>query len=114
MILTPKKVIKKYTEKGYWREETLLDDFKQDVKRFPERIALVDPPNKESLMGLKPERITYKELSRAVDAVATSFVDMGIKKDDFIIMQMPNCWELAALYLAIAKAGAIASPLPVQ
>ena len=114
MILTPKKMIKKYTEKGYWREETLLDDFKQDVKRFPERIALVDPPNKESLMGLKPERITYKELSRAVDAVATSFVDMGIKKDDFIIMQMPNCWELAALYLAIAKAGAIASPLPVQ
>jgi len=99
---------------GYWREETLLDDFKQDVKRFPERIALVDPPNKESLMGLKPERITYKELSRAVDAVATSFVDMRIKKDDFIIMQMPNCWELAALYLAIAKAGAIASPLPVQ
>ena len=115
MILTPRETIKEYTEKGYWRETTLLDDFKQNVRRFPERTAVVDPPNKESLMGLKPERITYKELSRAADAVATSLVrKMGIKKDDFIVMQMPNCWELAMLYIAIARAGAIASPLPVQ
>ncbi len=39
---------------------------------------------------------------------------MGVKKDDIVMVQLPNCWELAMLYLAIARAGAIISPLPVQ
>ena len=114
MILETEEKIKEYTEKGYWREETLLDDFKQDVMRYPERVALIDPPNKEELVGLKPERITYNELDRIIDAVATAFLEMGIKKDDVIVEQMPNCWELAMLHLAIVRAGAIPSPLPVQ
>lgn len=74
----------------------------------------MDPPNKENLVGLKPERLTYKELDRAVDAVATAFLEMGVKKDDVIIMQIFNIWELAMLYLAIARAGATASPMPIQ
>ena len=114
MILEKPSIIKEYTDKGYWREETLLDDFHQNVIRFPEKIALVDPLNKEELIGLKPERITYHELSRAINSVATALVQKGIKKDDVIIMQIPNCWELAMLYLSIARAGAIPSPIPVQ
>ncbi len=115
MILEKEERIRENTEKGYWRrEETFLDDFKRNARWYPERVALVDPPNKESLVGLKPERLTYKELDRAVDAVATAFLEMGVKKDDVIIMQLPNTWELAMLYLAIARAGATASPMPIQ
>lgn len=114
MILESKERIEEYTLKGYWREETLLDDFKRNARWYPDRFALIDPPNKESLVGLKPERINYQELDRVVDAVATAFVEIGIEKDDVIIMQLPNTWELAMLYLAIARAGATPSPLPMQ
>jgi|GEM_PF-2292841 len=104
MILEKEERIRENTEKGYWRrKETFIDDFKRNVRWYPKRMALVDPPNKENLVGLKPERLTYKELDRAVDAVATAFLEMGVKKDDVIIMQIPNTWELAML-----------SPLPEQ
>ena len=81
---------------------------------MPDALCLVDPLNKEALVGLKPERLTYRELDRAVDATAEAFIAKGIKKDDIIMVQLPNCWELAMLYLAITRAGALISPLPMQ
>ena len=115
MILASQKQIQEYTQKGWWRkEETSLDTLRDIVAKYPERMALIDPPNKESLMGLKPERVTYKEFGRAVDAVATALIEMGIEKDDSIILQMPNCWEQAMLHFAIARAGAILSSCPMQ
>ncbi|MFA5183003.1 MAG: class I adenylate-forming enzyme family protein [Syntrophales bacterium] len=114
MILASKESIREWTEKGAWGTKTLIDYFKEHVRKMPDALCLVDPPNKEALVGLKPERLTYGELDRAVDATAEALITRGIKKDDIIIVQLPNCWELAMLYLAITRAGALISPLPVQ
>jgi len=114
MILASQEMIKEWTEKGAWEKKTLIDYFKEHVSKDPDKICLVDPPNKEELVGLKPERLTYKDLDKIVDATASSFIKMGIQKDDIIVVQLPNCWELAMLYLAITRAGALTSPMPVQ
>lgn len=114
MILASKESIREWTEKGAWGKKTLIDYFKEHVTKMPDALCLVDPPNKEALVGLKPERLTYRELDRAVDATAEALITRGIKKDDIIIVQLPNCWELAMLYLAITRAGALISPLPMQ
>lgn len=114
MILAAPERIEEYTQKGFWGYKTLLDYFKEHVKNMPTRVALVDPLNREELVGSAPERITYQQLDQAVDAVAFSFVEMGLVKDDIIILQLPNTWELAMLYLAIARAGGLASPVPMQ
>lgn len=114
MILDSQERIKEYTAKGYWGKKSLIDYFKEHVSEDPDRVCLVDPPDKEQLVGLPPERLTYRELDRAVDATAESFLRMGIRKDDIIIVQLPNCWELAMLYLAITRAGALISPVPMQ
>jgi len=114
MILASKESIREWTEKGAWGKKTLIDYFKEHVNKLPDALCLVDPPNKEALVGLKPERLTYRELDRAVDATAEALIAKGIKKDDIIIVQLPNCWELAMLYLAITRAGALISPLPIQ
>jgi acyl-CoA synthetase (AMP-forming)/AMP-acid ligase II len=66
------------------------------------------------LVDREPERLTYAELLDAVDAVAASLRKTGIGKDDFVIAQLPNTWELAMLYLAVARAGAVLSPMPIQ
>ena len=114
MILASKEQIKHYGDVGCWGTRTLLDDFRQNALANPGHTALVDPLNKEALMGLAPERVSYAELNRAVDGVASALLAEGIGKDDVVIVQLPNCWELAMLYLAVAKVGAISSPIPMQ
>ena len=114
MILATEGMIREWTEKGAWGKKTLIDYFKENVSRNPDAVSVVDPYDKEDLVGFKSERLTYRELDRAVDATAEGFLKIGIKKDDIIMVQLPNCWELAMLYLAITRAGGLISPLPMQ
>ena len=114
MILASQEMIKEWTEKGAWGKKTLIDYFKENVSKYPDEVCVVDPYDKEDLVGFKPERPTYREFDRAVDATAEGLLKMGIQKDDIIIVQIPNCWELAMLYLAITRAGGLISPMPMQ
>ncbi|MCK9263010.1 MAG: acyl--CoA ligase [Deltaproteobacteria bacterium] len=114
MILASQEMIRYWTGKGAWGEKTFIDYFKENAAQNPDRECLIDPLNKEALLGLAPERLTYRKLDRAIDATAEGLVARGIQKDDIIIVQLPNCWELAMLYLAIARAGGLISPVPVQ
>jgi len=114
MILVPDEQIKHYTELGYWGNKTLVDYFKEHVQKTPQKNAVIDPPNKEQLMGLAPKRLTYAEMDQAVDKLAMGLMSNGVKTDDVVMLQLPNISELAMLYLACARIGAIASPLPVQ
>lgn len=114
MILASREKIKEYTDKGWWGTKNLLDYFNENAARLPDTTALVDPLNKQDLTGLDPERITYSELEKKVDAAASRLVKKGLEKDDIVMVQLPNCWELAMLYLAITRAGGLISPVPLQ
>ncbi|MBZ4660384.1 MAG: 2,3-dihydroxybenzoate-AMP ligase, partial [Desulfacinum sp.] len=114
MILASPERIQEYTKKGCWGERTLIDDFKAHARKMPDVTAMVDPLNKEALLGAPPERVTYARFERAVDAAATALRAEGIGKDDIVLVQLPNCWELAALYLAVARTGGVLSPMPMQ
>lgn len=114
MILASDEMIRKWTELDAWGHKTLIDCFESHVRKEPDKICLVDPLNKEALVGNPPERLTYRELARATDATAKGLVERGIGKDNIVLVQLPNCWELAMLYLAICRAGALISPVPMQ
>ena len=114
MIFASSENVREWTEKRIWGTKTLIDYFKENVAKTPDMIGLADPLNKEALLGLKPEKLTFREIDRAVDATAEALIAKGIKKDDIIMVQLPNCWELAMLYLAITRAGALISPMPMQ
>ena len=114
MILASQEMIDHWSKKGAWGNKTFIDYFKENAAKNPDMECLIDPLNKEALLGLAPQRLTYRELDRAVDATAEGLVRRGIKKDDIIIVQLPNCWELAMLYLAITRAGGLISPVPMQ
>lgn len=107
-------LIAEYEEAGVWNDETLLDVFAETVERRPEQDAVVDPPNAVELVGREPERLTYRELGERVDAVATALNARGVGKDDVVVVQLPNTWELALLYLAVARTGGVISPMPVE
>lgn len=113
MIFASDSAIEKFTKMGVWGNKTLIDYFKGHAKADPERICIADPPNKDQLLGVPAERLTYRELDRTVDATAEALAASGIGKDDVVMVQLPNCWELAMIYLAISRTGALTSPVPV-
>lgn len=114
MILHSQGLIEAYTRQGYWGWETLLDHFISNCRDAPERPAVVDPPDRPALTGSEPRSLTWAELDRAVDGIATALIRRGLRKDDIVVAQLPNVWELAALYLAVARAGGVLSPIPLQ
>ncbi|MBM4764584.1 AMP-binding protein [Bacillus sp. B15-48] len=56
------------------------------------------------------QRITYGKLKNEVQQLASALASLNIKKNDKVIILLPNWYEFIALYMAIAKIGAIAVP----
>ena len=114
MILTPPDRIRDYVSRGFWGTTTIDDLFRTAVVGGRERLAIVDAPNKSSFMGTAPLRLSWNELSANVDRLCQRLLAAGVKRDDVIGAQLPNCVELAYLYLAAARLGFILSPFPIQ
>lgn len=74
----------------------------------------MDPPNRAQLTLGEPRRLTYAELKQWSDRLAGGLVEIGLEKDDVLMVQLPNVVDLVVVYLAAAKIGAIVSPLPMQ
>ncbi|MFP3230009.1 MAG: class I adenylate-forming enzyme family protein [Caldisphaera sp.] len=114
VVLHSKDVINKYVSEGWWDNITLIERFKRNVLKNPERLAVVDPPNKKDITGLAPERLTYFELYERVKRGASYLLDHGVFKDKIVLVQFPNTIELVLAYLSIWKASTIISPIPLQ
>ncbi|WP_375001658.1 class I adenylate-forming enzyme family protein [Aeromicrobium sp. CTD01-1L150] len=115
MILHRAEAIAEHTAAGYWSStHTLLDDLAAAAREHPDRVAYADPPDRAALIGSPPRSVTWAELERAVDAAATALARHGLERDEVVVAQVPNVWELPLAYLAVARAGGILSPVPMQ
>ena len=114
MIFASEDRIRSCTEKGWWGTETLDDLFLNNVAKFPDRTALVDPDNRLELIHGKPQRITYRALNRKVTEATDLFIKLGVVKDDIVVLQLPNIHEGVVMILACSRVGAIASPVLVD
>lgn len=114
MIVVPQERIREFKAKGWWGEDTLDDLFRRHLAAHPDAEALIDPINAADIMGGTPERLTWRQVDQAVDRLASVLHDHGLKKDDVLIVQLPNINELSIAYLAALRLGIIVSPAPVQ
>ncbi|MDO6694486.1 class I adenylate-forming enzyme family protein [Aliiglaciecola sp. 3_MG-2023] len=114
MITSTLDRIKQYHDSGEWSELKLHELFDKTASEYPQRTALVDPIDKPSLTGNQPQRLSYQELSHKVEQLTGAFLQLGLIKDDIVLVQMPNVVELIYCYLAASKLGVILSPVPVQ
>ena len=103
-----------FTQRGIWGTTTVDDVFRAAVIGGRERLAIVDPPDKAGMTGIAPLRLSWLELDEKVDRLCIRFMALGLNKDDIVAVQLPNCVELAVVYLAAARLGLIVSPFPVQ
>lgn len=84
-----------------WPQKTIIDYLKLAIERSPNKVAIID----------KKSRYTYKELGQMVDRVALGLLELGVKKNDVVSLQLPNWNEFIILHYAITRIGAITNPL---
>ena len=114
MILVPQQKIDEYVAKGWWGERTLGELFLDTANRQSAAFAVADPPNLSALCGRSPRSWSWGELLQHVGRHASFFHEQGLRKDDVLIVQLPNCVDMHAIYLACALLGVIVSPVPMQ
>jgi fatty-acyl-CoA synthase len=79
--------------------DTIGGNLDRTAAAYPDREALVDCPSNR--------RWTYRELTEAIDALATGLAALGIGKGDRVGIWAPNCPEWFLVQYATAKLGAI-------
>jgi len=92
---------------GWWPDRTINDALDEAVAQSPEDLALtaVCADN-----GARTD-FTWRELARMADRIAVGLARLGVRRDDVVSMQLPNCWQFSLLYLACSRIGAVANPL---
>ncbi len=87
----------KYDRMRWWLGMTWGDVFDKATDLYPDKIGLVDDVG----------RWTYRELRQAVDKLAISLMNLGIKPKDRVFVQFPNWHEYIYSFFALQKIGAI-------
>jgi cyclohexanecarboxylate-CoA ligase len=111
MFLDDPADIERWRQAGWWGTTTVDDLFRNCVAAHPQRLALVDAPNRASIAFGAPGRLTFAETDAMVDRLAAMLFTAGVRKDDVVLVQLPNIVEIALAFLACARLGAIVSPI---
>ena len=94
------------------RRVTIDEVFRRIASKHPDKLALVDAPNRRSFTDGAPRRLTYAEADRMVSAIAGRLRRMGMTTDDIVGIQLPNIAENILTILGVLRAGMIAALLP--
>lgn len=98
MMIPVKYTQEQFTQmsrEGYFQEVT--DSIDANAEKYPDKEAYVDSRS----------RLTFAQAKLMADRLALSFIDMGLKKDDRVVLQVPNVVEYFIIRSALRKAGLI-------
>jgi acyl-CoA synthetase len=93
---------------------TVWELFERAVKGSEQREAVIDPMNRSALCNSEPQRWSFADLHTQAMRVAALLHSQGVSSGDRVLVQLPNIVELMAVYLGIARLGAVISPVPMQ
>ena len=86
----------------YPKELNLYEFLKDSSKDIMDNKAI-------SYMGKVGRQLTFRQLFDEVDALAKSFMELGVKKGDIVTVSLANTPEYVTTFYALAKIGAIAN-----
>lgn len=96
-------MIDDYVAKGFWDRVCIADILEQNARNWPDKEAIVDSES----------RLTWSQLNRLVDRTALGLLELGIKRDQAIVAQIPNSTIAVILLLACQKAGILSCFSPM-
>jgi non-ribosomal peptide synthetase component E (peptide arylation enzyme) len=82
---------------GYWDSLTNVDFWDMNRRDFPDQEAIVDSHT----------RLTWAEAWQWIDRIALGLLELGIKRDQALVMQLPNVVEMLLLRVACERAGVL-------
>jgi acyl-CoA synthetase (AMP-forming)/AMP-acid ligase II len=84
------------------------DELRRNLENYPDKLAFKDMYGKHFPQGAS---YTYRELCEAVNRLANSFIDLGLKKGDRVAVQTGTGVGHVVTLLAVAKAGMALTPI---
>ncbi|MFE9738566.1 AMP-binding protein [Streptomyces sp. NPDC006477] len=96
-----------YRRRGWWRDETFLDDLHRQARLRPRRLAIAGRRVAES----RTDTLDYAELNRLTDRFALALLELDVERGDFVAVQLPNRWEMVPLIFASIRVGAVIIPI---
>src|SRR4051794_23486399 len=78
--IDPEAPASAYRTRGWWRDETVLDDLRRAVARHPGKTAIVC----HHTDGRPVERLTFAELAAYVDRFAAALAALGVRPGDVV------------------------------
>lgn len=114
MIVVPAERIADFKNRGWWGDVRIDDLFEKNVREKTDAEACVDPVNAMDIIGREPRRLSWWQLEDCVSRYAAVLTAHGLRKDDALVVQLPNVVDLPVIFLACARLGIIVSPAPVQ
>ena len=93
----PPEYAARYRARGYWRDQSLAQEFDAVFKRYADRVALIDGDLS----------YTYAELDRVTTNLALNLLELGLQPLDRVVPTLPNVHEFVVLYFALQKIGCI-------
>lgn len=96
------EVIGDYLSRGVWQPMAISAHWDRNAERNPNGIAVADGERS----------LSWAEAKDWTDRLALALVHLGLRRDDLLVVQLPNCLELPLIRVACEKAGILCLPVP--
>jgi len=93
-LYTP-ELIEEYLRRGLWDKTLTADNCDRNARQIPRKEAVCDAET----------HLTWAEVSLLTDRLAFKLHELGFKRDDLLLAQLPNGIALSLLLIAGEKAG---------
>lgn len=94
------EIMETYMKSGDWEPRTWSSVWDRNARDYPSKEAIVD----------SKKRLTWVQAKQQIDRLAFGLLELGIKKDELIVFQLPNSVDTCLLRVACEKAGILCLP----
>ena len=105
--ILPQERIDAMRDGGFWPDRLITEYMDQAAGARPDQVAVTDT---NSMTG-RVTTLSYRQLRRLGNRMALGLVALGVEPGDVVSFQLPNWWQVSALYLACTRIGAVINPL---
>ena len=89
----------------YEKQGLLHDMFRQQAKLTPDKVAVVEATGRQ---------MTFAELDKASDILASTLLLKGVKPDTCVGIYLDKCLDFTVTYIAVLKSGGAYLPLDIS
>ena len=105
--ILPRERIDAMRAGGFWPDRLITEYVDQAAESCPDQVAVTGA---NSMTG-RVTTLSYRQLRRMGNRMALGLVALGVESGDVVSFQLPNWWQVSALYLACTRIGAVINPL---